>query len=93
MYVYVYVYIYIYTYIHVYVYIYIYIVFVRRSSLLRMLLTEYEEIISSFNVERLDIHLNSPLFWCDTNPVSITRFPLSRFSPGAGLLRYRFFHW
>ena len=25
------------------------------------------------------------------HPVSITRFPLSRFSPGAGLLRYVFF--
>ena len=26
------------------------------------------------------------------HPVSITRFPLRRFSPGAGLLRNRFFH-
>ena len=26
------------------------------------------------------------------NPVSITRFPLRRFSPGAGLLRNRLFH-
>ena len=25
------------------------------------------------------------------HPVSITRFPLTRFSPGAGLLRYVFF--
>ena len=26
------------------------------------------------------------------HPVSITRFPLTRFSPGAGLLRSPFFH-
>ena len=26
------------------------------------------------------------------HPVSITRFPLSRFSPGAGLLRHPFFY-
>ena len=27
------------------------------------------------------------------HPVSITRFPLTRFSPGAGLLRNPFVHW
>ena len=27
------------------------------------------------------------------HPVSITRFPLRRVSPGAGLLRYVVFHW
>ena len=30
---------------------------------------------------------------CVYIPVSTTRFPLSRFSPGAGLLRYVVFHW
>ena len=29
---------------------------------------------------------------CMMHPVSITRFPLRRFSPGAGLLRNRFCH-
>ena len=30
---------------------------------------------------------------CGSDPVSITRFPLRRFSPGAGLLRNRFFSY
>ena len=33
------------------------------------------------------------LFELQLHPVSITRFPLRRSSPGAGLLRYVFVHW
>ena len=35
----------------------------------------------------LEVHARAS----EVHPVSITRFPLRRFSPGAGLLRYVFF--
>ena len=43
-------------------------------------------------------HLTAPFCFCvfcmgSLHPVSITRFPLRIFSPGAGLLRYVFVHW
>ena len=72
----IYIYIYIYIYTHIHTYIYIYIYLVLHGSVL---------IIFFCGVHRRDSR--GPAL----HPVSITRFPLSRFSPGAGLLRNPFF--
>ena len=37
-------------------------------------------------------HNSNIVFARSIHPVSITRFPLTRFSPGSGLLRNPFFH-
>ena len=76
---YIYIYIHMYTYIYIYTHMYIYIYIYDRPQ-----------------------HAASPSFQrraamrykdCEKiHPVSITRFPLTRFSPGSGLLRNMFVH-
>ena len=74
--------IYIYIYIHIYIYIYTY---VYTSLSLSLYIYIYIYIHNQFPSGELPIGGQiSP------HPVSITRFPLTRFSPGAGLLRYVF---
>ena len=75
--------IYIYIYMSTYVCIYIYIhmsVYLSLSIYIYIYICIYTYMIRNCTA----VHLH---------PVSITRFPLGRFSPGAGLLRYVFFHW
>ena len=77
----IYIYYTIYIYIHIYmlyIYIYIYIYIYNRGF--------------SRSPRSADRRCISDTPSPPIHPVSITRFPLSRFSPGAGLLRNPFFH-
>ena len=80
-YIYIYIYIFIYMYIYIYIslslYIYIYIYISSLSASLSLSLYIY-------------IYIYIYILYM-LHPVSIARFPLARFSPGAGLLRYVFF--
>ena len=49
---------------------------------------DFTEFIIIFPIEQFEATVSQSA----VHPVSITRFPLRRFSPGAGLLRNRFFH-
>ena len=80
--IYIYIYIYIHTYIHTYTCIYIYI-YTHMSIVIYIYIYIC---IYSFK-GRSPQHRQLPR---KLHPVSITRFPLSRFSPGAGLLRSPF---
>ena len=81
MYVCIYIYIYIYVCVCIYIYIYIYIY---------MLSGEREGVSCRGATEDL---FGAPTRHCfQLHPVSITRFPLRRFSPVAGLLRNPFVH-
>ena len=51
-----------------------------------------DRIHAESNVVRSFCFFAPPVDWKSIHPVSITRFPLRRLSPGAGLLRNMFFH-
>ena len=91
MHVYIYIYIYMYTYIHIYIYIYIYSpTIIQNEQKLGL-----QKNTLKFTPLAMYISNNKPLVIYTSgniHPVSITRFPLRRFSPGARLLRNLFVH-
>ena len=61
-------------------------------SIIITLITNLSIVITvSHGVPAVFVKGTSCFVWC-VHPVSIARFPLRRFSPGAGLLRNRFVH-
>ena len=85
------IYIYIYTHVHIYIYIYIYIIIVVIITIITG--TPRRELLHIFRPCAAPPGSPPPVAASGSciHPVSITRFPLSRFSPGAGLLRNTFF--
>ena len=84
----IYIYIYIYVCVHIYIYIYICIyTLYRRICYIIYFVHQFRTDVRTRRRRRS---------WesrgrARTHPVSITRFPLTRFSPGSGLLRNRLF--
>ena len=77
---------YIYTCIYIYIYVYTYIHITQAKFYIVQFFSKPNN-----NTASDSKHTTNELDIPDIHPVSITRFPLIRFSPGAGLLRYVFF--
>ena len=78
---------YTYVYIYIYIYMYIHIMCCREHWLL-----EIAALPRRLRLSRPHSKIVISPSRATLHPVSITRFPLTRFSPGSGLLRNPFFH-